>query len=130
LVVDDDADTIELTRYLLESRGALVVTSKSAGEALHLLARDRYDVLVADIGMPELDGIALIRALRSLPAHATNRTIPAIALTAYSGDRERDEALAAGFTGHLGKPVDPDQLIQAVSANIVRLDSQSRPRIG
>ena len=124
LIVDDDADTIELTRYLLESRGAFVVTSRSAGEALHLLARDRYDILVADIGMPELDGLALIRALRSLPAHATNRSIPAIALTAYSGDRERDEALAAGFTAHLGKPVDPDQLIQAVSANITRQESQ------
>jgi PAS domain S-box-containing protein len=117
LVVDDDADATELTRYLLESRGAFVVTCGSAGEALRLLANDIYDILVADIGMPEQDGMALVRALRSLPPGAPNRDIRAIALTAYSAPRERDEALAAGFTAHLGKPVDPEQLIDVVSSS-------------
>ena len=57
-----------------------------------------------------------VRALRSRPPDALNRDIPAIALTAYSGARERDEALAAGFTAHLGKPIDPEQLIDVVSS--------------
>jgi CheY-like chemotaxis protein len=106
-----------LTRYLLESRGARVVTCGSAGEALHLMATDDYDVLVADIGMPDQDGLALF-ALRNLPPDAPNRDIAAIAVTAYSGARERDEALAAGFTAHLGKPVDPEQLIEIVASSV------------
>jgi PAS domain S-box-containing protein len=115
LIVDDDPDAIELTRYVLESRGALVVSSASAGEALHLVSADAFDVLIADIGLPEQDGLALIRALRSLPGRAPNRSIPAIALTAYAGEHQRNEALAAGFNEHLGKPFDPDQLIEVVS---------------
>ena len=117
LVVDDESDATELTRYLLESRGALVVTCASAGEALQLLSTDGYDVLIADIGMPDQDGMALVRALRSLPPGTANRDIPAIALTAYSGESERGEALAAGFTAHLGKPVDPEQLIEVVASS-------------
>ena len=120
LVVDDESDARELTRYVLEARGALVVTSESAGEAMHLLTETGFDILVADIGMPERDGLSLIRALRGLPEHSHNRGIPAIAVTAYAGVRERDEALAAGFTAHLGKPVDPDQLALAVSACTTR----------
>jgi CheY-like chemotaxis protein len=72
-------------------------------------------VLIADLGLPEQDGLALIRTLRGLPERALNRAIPAIALTAYTGEHERNEALAAGFTEHLGKPFEPDQLIDAVS---------------
>jgi CheY-like chemotaxis protein/two-component sensor histidine kinase len=104
LIVDDEEDARELSRYTLESRGAFVVVTPSAGEALHLLAANEYDILIADIGMPEQDGLALIRAVRRLPAHSPNRDIRAIALTAYTGIRERDEALAAGFNLHLGKP--------------------------
>jgi PAS domain S-box-containing protein len=114
LVVDDEEDARELARYVLESRGAVVMTTASAGEALHLLAHDRFDLLLADLGMAEQDGLALIRAIRGLPAHSINRDIPAIALTAYTGRREREEAFGAGFALHLGKPVDPDQLIAAV----------------
>ena len=124
LVVDDDADATELSRYVLESRGASVVTSDSAGEALHLLAGARYDILIADIGLPDQDGLALIRAVRNLPAHAPNRDIPAITLTAFGGLHERDEALAAGFTAHLAKPIDPDRLIQIVSTTAARHDPE------
>jgi CheY-like chemotaxis protein len=120
LVVDDEADARELTRYVLEVRGASVVTSGSAGEAMHLLAENGFDILIADIGMPERDGLSLIRAVRGLSEQSPNREIPAIAVTAYAGVRERDEALAAGFTAHLGKPVDPDQLTVAVSACVAR----------
>jgi len=61
--------------------------------------------------------MALVRAVRSLPPGDANRDIPAIALTAYSGERERGEALAAGFNAHLGKPVDPEQLIELVASS-------------
>lgn len=117
LVVDDDADARELIRHVLDSRGADVMTAASAGEALHLLAQHRFDVLVADIGMPEQDGLALIRVIREQAAPAY-RSIPAIAVTAYAAIRERDEALEAGFQFHLSKPVDPDQLALAVSTAI------------
>lgn len=124
LIVDDEADARDLTRYVLERRGATVVVTASAGEALHLLASQPFDIIVADIGMPDQDGLSLIRALRSLPSASLNRDTPAVALTAYTSVRERDEAIAAGFTTHLGKPVDPEQLIAAISTIVGRVDPQ------
>ena len=115
LVVDDQHDARELVRYVLEERGAEVTTATSAGDALHELADRCFDVLVADIGMPEQDGISLIRAVRSLPETRGGR-MPAIAVTAYATVRERDEALRAGYNWHLAKPVEPNQLIAAVAA--------------
>jgi CheY-like chemotaxis protein len=122
LIVDDEADARDLARYVLESRGAAVVVSASAGEALDLLANEPFAVLVADIGMPQQDGFALIRALRSLPGGSLNRDVPAIALTAYTSERERDDAIAAGFTTHLGKPVDPEQLIGTIFTVLGRVE--------
>jgi signal transduction histidine kinase/CheY-like chemotaxis protein len=116
LIVDGEEDARALSRYALDSRGALVVVTPSAGEALHLLSANEYDILIADIGMPEEDGLALIRAVRSLPVHSPNRDIRAIAVTACTGVRERDEALAAGFNFHLVKPVDTERLIAIVAA--------------
>ena len=114
--MDDEDDARDLTRYVLESRGAIVVTTNSAGEALHLLSRDRFAVVIADIGMPEQDGLSLIRTIRGLPPGSLNRDVPAFALTAYAAARDRDEALAAGFNGHFGKPVDPEELVAAIAA--------------
>jgi PAS domain S-box-containing protein len=125
LIVDDEADARDLTRYVLESRGAATVLTASAGEALLRLATEAFDILVADIGMPDQDGLALIRALRTLPGGALNRDIPAVALTAYTSVREREEAVAAGFSVHVGKPVDPEQLIAAISTLVGRVDSEA-----
>jgi CheY-like chemotaxis protein len=125
LIVDDEPDARELTQYVLESGGATATMAASAGEALHRLANEPFDVLIADIGMPDQDGAALIRALRSLPGGSLNRDTPALALTAYTSIKERDEALAAGFNSHLGKPVDPEQLIAAITAILRRFDPQS-----
>ncbi|HET7696664.1 MAG TPA: ATP-binding protein [Vicinamibacterales bacterium] len=116
LVVDNEADARDLTRHMLEQRGAAVVTAGSAGAALHRLAHERFDVLVADIGMPEQDGLALIRALRAFPAHLANRGIPAVALTAYAGAAAQAEALDAGFNSHVEKPVEPEALVGAVAS--------------
>jgi CheY-like chemotaxis protein len=115
LVVDDDADARELIRFVLESRGARVTTAVSVGEALHILDQHPVDVLVADIGMPDRDGYSLIKMLRDMPDAGRN-ALPAIAVTAYASVRERDAALAAGYNWHLGKPVDPEQLVATVAA--------------
>ncbi|MGE3512157.1 MAG: MASE1 domain-containing protein [Vicinamibacterales bacterium] len=123
MVVDDDTDAREVNRYVLERCGAFVAATASAGEALHLLAAGRYDVLVADISLREHEGLALVRALRSLPAGALNREIPAIGVADDDG-HESGDAPTSGFTLHLRKPVDPDQLIAAVSASVLPLDPQ------
>ena len=112
LVTDDEADARELARVILERHGAEVVTAASAGEALYAIEHRAVDLLVADIGMPEQDGYALIRIIRSLP-EPIGRT-PAIAVTAYASLREREDALAAGYDSHLGKPIDPEDLVAAV----------------
>ena len=102
--VDDHADARVLLRDALERAGASVRTAASAGEALHILSTRRFDVLVADIGMPEQDGLALMRILWGLPEGALNRQIPAIAVTAHTSERDREEALAAGFPCQLRPP--------------------------
>ena len=115
LVADDEPDARDVTRTVLESSGAQVVAVANAGEALNALQHQDFDVLVADIGMPEQDGYSLIRAVRSLP-EAKVGAIPAIAVTAYATLAERHEALTAGFNAHVGKPVDPDHLVATVAA--------------
>jgi CheY-like chemotaxis protein len=114
-VVDDEADARDLTRVVLEVHGAVVTTVGSAGEALHALAQGTFDVLIADIGMPEQDGYSLIQAIRA-SAPRRGSTIAAIAATAYASVRERDRALAAGYDWHLAKPLNPEQLVAAVRA--------------
>ncbi|MBD2777570.1 response regulator [Iningainema tapete] len=119
LVVDDDADSLEFLVFALENYGALTTAVSSAREALSALASFQPDVLISDIGMPEADGYALIRQVRALSP--TFGGIPAVALTAYAGDKNSFEALAAGFTLHLSKPVIPDELVQAI-ANLLNPD--------
>jgi CheY-like chemotaxis protein len=103
-----------VTRALLENHGGIAVTVASAPEALRALTEARFDALVADIGMPGQDGYSLIRELRRQTG--AGRTIPAIAVTAYASPRERDEALRAGFTAHLGKPLEPMRLIETIAS--------------
>jgi signal transduction histidine kinase/ActR/RegA family two-component response regulator len=114
LVVDDEADARDLLGVILRRRGAAVDAAASVAEALDALARTQPDVVVSDISMPDADGYALIREIRGREA-AAGGTIPAIALTAYARDRDREHALSAGFQLHLAKPVEPDDLIHAVA---------------
>jgi signal transduction histidine kinase/ActR/RegA family two-component response regulator len=118
LVVDDEPDARELLRVALEERGARVTTVGSAGEALYAMNRQRFDLLLADIGMPEQDGYALIEAVRARAARE-NGMIPAIAVTAFASLEERDRALAAGYNFHVAKPVDLDELIALISAAVM-----------
>jgi PAS domain S-box-containing protein len=114
LVVDDDADTREFIVFLLEMAGARVMMAKTAGEALAVLTQFQPDVLLSDIGMPEMDGYMLIRQVRALPSKQGGQ-IPAIALTAYAGDFNQQQALEAGFQKHIAKPIEPDELIKTIA---------------
>ena len=114
LAVDDEEDALGLLRVILESAGAEVTTAGSAQGALDLLQNSSFDALIADIGMPKMDGLELIRNIRrSLPAPA-NR-IPAAALTAYARSEDRVTAVESGFQMHIAKPVHPTELVMAVA---------------
>jgi signal transduction histidine kinase/ActR/RegA family two-component response regulator len=114
LVVDDDADARELVAFILEDAGAIAVIVESAIAALDCFSQVNPDLLISDIGMPHRDGNGLIREIRALSA-VQGGEIPAIALTAYAGDGDQQQALAAGFEMHLTKPVNADQLVQAIA---------------
>jgi two-component system CheB/CheR fusion protein len=114
LSVDDDVDTRELLQFVLKEYGAEVLTVGSAKEAIVALNENLYDVLISDIGMPQEDGYSLIQQVRSLDAQAGGQ-IPAIALTAYASDGERQKAIDAGFQKHITKPVKPIQLALIVA---------------
>jgi PAS domain S-box-containing protein len=118
LVVDDEIDMRELAQAILEQCGAEVKVAASAMEALTALAQFKPDVLISDIGMPDVDGYTLMHQVRHL---ATQRTEGrddgspiAIALTAYAGELNQQKALAAGFQKHLAKPIDPDELVESI----------------
>ncbi|HEU4404528.1 MAG TPA: response regulator [Polyangiaceae bacterium] len=122
LVVDDDRDAREALRSVLEPCGVEVTTAASAAEALARFRERPPDVLVSNVGLPRDDGYALIRQVRALPPAAGGRT-PAVALTAYARSEERMRALVEGFSNHLPKPVEPQELL-AVLASLARF---SRP---
>lgn len=117
LVVDDEADTRELLATVLEQAGANVKTAASVHEALQLLQQSQPHILISDVGMPEQDGYTLIHHLREVESVPTN-TIPAIALTAYAREEDRQQLLKAGFQLHLSKPVEPTALVAAVASQI------------
>ena len=114
LVVDDEEDSRDLLKRLLEDCGAVVSTAKSAEAAFAQVSESPPDVLVSDIGMPVEDGYTLIRRIRGLDDdHGGN--IPAVALTAYARPEDRAHSKDAGFQRHVAKPVEPAELIAAVA---------------
>jgi PAS domain S-box-containing protein len=115
LLIDDEPDARELVAAVLAGSGAEVVSVGSASEALAKMARQQFDVLVSDIGMPEMDGYALISEVRQLPGERGGR-IPAAALTAYAGIEDRRRALSAGYQIHIPKPVEPAELTSVVAS--------------
>ncbi|MBD2439140.1 PAS domain-containing protein [Nostoc sp. FACHB-110] len=114
LVVDDDADMRELAEFILMQSGAQVKTAASAIQALTMLNQSQFDLLLCDVGMPEMDGYSLIRQIRKWSPQQGG-TIPAIALTAYAGEINQQQALQAGFQQHLAKPIDPQELVQSIA---------------
>jgi signal transduction histidine kinase/ActR/RegA family two-component response regulator len=114
LFVDDDADMRDLMQVLFSESEAQVFVAASALEALQLFSELAPDILISDIGMPEMDGYSFIEQIRSV-APERGGQIPAIALTAYAGEYNQQKAIAAGFNHHLSKPIEPEHLIQTIS---------------
>lgn len=112
LVVDDEADSREFIAFVLEQANASVTSVASGTDALQVFSQSIPDIIVSDIGMPEMDGYMLLRKIRTLGQRGGK--IPAIALTAYAGELDRQQAIAAGFQGHITKPIDPDAVIAIV----------------
>nr|MDZ8097146.1 PAS domain S-box protein [Nostoc sp. DedSLP01] len=113
LLVDDDADSREFVAFVLEQEGADVVMADSATEALKVLENFHPDILLSDIGMPQIDGYMLIEQVRNLPPEQGGNII-AIALTAYAGEMNQKQAIKAGFQWHISKPVEPQELITTI----------------
>ncbi|MBW4574124.1 MAG: response regulator [Aphanothece sp. CMT-3BRIN-NPC111] len=113
LAVDDEVDNLELLQFILEEAGATVISVSSATDALQQLNESKPDILIADIGMPQIDGYTLIRQIRQLSPEQGGQIL-AIALTAYAGETNQQQALAAGFQRHLPKPVEPETLVQTI----------------
>jgi signal transduction histidine kinase/DNA-binding response OmpR family regulator len=114
LVVDDEEDARSLLENVFASRGATVATASSAAQAFDEFERFRPDVVVSDVAMPEIDGYAFVRRLRTLPPERGGHT-PAIALTAYARTEDTQRAFPAGFQRHVPKPVDLERLVSTVA---------------
>src|SRR6185369_11768639 len=113
LIVEDDPDTQDLLRAMLQQHGAKVMTVGSVPNALKEISQEKPDVIISDIAMAGENGYELIRKVRSL-APESGGHIPAIALTAYAGVADRRRALLAGFQTHLAKPIEPDDLLAVI----------------
>jgi PAS domain S-box-containing protein len=122
LAVDDDEDSLTLLRAILEATGAQVMTAVSGRDALDVLEHENPDVLLADIGMPQMDGFELIRQVRQ-STERWIRQLPAAALTAYARSEDRTRTLRSGFQMHLAKPIDPRELVAAIAALVRRQDT-------
>jgi CheY-like chemotaxis protein len=113
LVTDDEASARGLMSQVLVSEGADVMTASNAKEAVAICARWRPAVLVLDIGMPGEDGYELLATLR---AKGCDSDAPAIAVTGYARDEDRERALAAGFQAHISKPYDIEALVKLIGS--------------
>jgi len=129
LAVDDEADVRDVLQRVLEDMGAVVSTAGSAAEAMDCLCgMPAFDVMVSDIGMPQVDGFQLMRQVRALrDRHIA--AIPSIALTAYTRPEDRERALEAGFDLHVAKPLEPLALARAIQA-VVGQQSAARAALG
>lgn len=113
LLLEDHADSRDLLVQVLEGSGAVVAAFATAADALTALPRIGPAVIVADIGLPGEDGYSFIRSVRAHPTRRI-RIVPAIAVTAYATTPDRQEALSVGFQHHMAKPIDPQQLVEAI----------------
>ena len=111
LVVDDVADVTEMLSVLLTHAGYDVRTASSAAAALSSAKQNQFDVIISDIGMPQMNGYELARAVREIPGY---EAVPMVALTGYSKFDDRQRSLDAGFNAHLTKPIEPRELLDLI----------------
>ncbi len=111
LIVDDVADVTDMLSVLLTHAGYDVSCASTAPEALTLARLQHFDVVISDIGMPEMNGYELAEALRSLPGY---EAVPLVALTGYSMFDDRSRSLTAGFNAHVTKPIDPRAFLDLI----------------
>jgi two-component system cell cycle response regulator DivK len=124
LVAEDNATNRELLRELLEARGYTVVEACDGQEALVMVEQAPPDILLLDIGMPVLDGLAVVRELRENPRFAA---LPVVAVTAYAMQGDREKILSSGFDGYLSKPVNSRSLAQELDRLLGKQEGQSTP---
>lgn len=111
LVVDDVSDVIEMLSVLMTHAGYEVSTASSAADAIALAREHHFDIVISDIGMPEMNGYQLAEALRLLPGY---ETVPMVAVTGYSMFDDRNRSLTAGFNEHVTKPIDPRAFLELI----------------
>lgn len=111
LVVDDVTDVTEMLSVLLTHAGYEVKTASSAASAISLAQEGQFDVIISDIGMPQMNGYELARAVRGLSGY---EAVPMVALTGYSKFDDRQRSLDAGFNAHLTKPIEPRELLDLI----------------
>jgi two-component system, cell cycle response regulator len=121
LVAEDNAVNRELIRELLELRGYTVLEACDGQEALGIIERAQPDLLLLDIGMPVLDGFAVVRRIRESPRIAR---LPIVAVTAYAMQGDRERILDSGFDGYLSKPIDPSSLTEELNRLLTKQASQ------
>jgi two-component system, chemotaxis family, chemotaxis protein CheY len=111
LTVDDSRTMLDMLRVALVNRGFEVVQAENGREGLEALKRGAFDVVISDVNMPVMDGFTFIRNLRKEPAHAG---LPVLILTTETSREKRDEGRAAGATGWIVKPFDPEKLVATI----------------
>jgi len=114
LIVENDSDTLQMLKFVLEQNGAHVVATDGVLAALKEFKSQRPDVILADIAMPDLNGYALITEVRRLDAERGSHT-KAIAVTAFATERDQQLAESSGFEGYITKPFDPRALVETVA---------------
>jgi CheY-like chemotaxis protein len=125
LVVEDEPDTCDFLARFLAGYGAEVLTAQSATQALGRI--DDVDIIVSDIGLPDVDGYELMHRVRQLPPDSGGAT-PAIALTAYARTEDRTRAFRAGYQAHLAKPIEPAELVATISSFAGLIEVHRRTR--
>ncbi|HZG53242.1 MAG TPA: PAS domain S-box protein, partial [Pyrinomonadaceae bacterium] len=122
LLVEDAPDTLEMLRVTFEVRGFRTTACAAPEAALSIAADEHFDIIISDVGLPNIDGYELLNLLRTRMPHL--RDVPALALTGYAAQKDVDAALSAGFNAHLAKPFDPATLVATVDALLKRPKSE------
>ena len=111
LIIDDVPDVTEMLAVLLKHAGYEVVTAHSAAAAIAEVREHHFDVIISDIGMPEMNGYELAKAVRTVPGY---ETVPMVAVTGYSMFDDRERSLRSGFNAHMTKPIEPRALLDLI----------------